>query len=133
MSLKKQKEEKTTHIHNWKPSFKESEEVCSCGSVLISQEEGERRRKVWKDYFDSVRQTHPYERFLQQKIAFELNDMKFVKGCAQQAQRDMNDPEVIKNYLVKPSFPDPSTWNKYEYSEKNDTVEVTKDVFRKYL
>lgn len=75
-----------------------------CKVIKLTNDEYATRIHVWKDYYEAVRTSHPYERYIQQGIAYWLGDMAFVKGCALQAQKDVeeNTPSMLK-----PPFPDP--------------------------
>lgn len=116
------------HVHAWSPGFDPSEQKCSCGSVLISREEQETRKQKWNEYFNKVRETHAYERFNQQMIDYNLGEMTFVKGCALQAKKDLNDNVPLT--LEKPHFPDPSTWTKYVFPEvKSPQVKQAEKLF----
>ena len=117
-----QRVEKEEHHHQWVSSQNLSEKICSCGCVLISEQEFERRKKEWLDYFKLVDDSHAYKRFQQQMIAFDLGDVQFVKGCAEQARRDLVNKT---DWIPKPHFPDPTTWQKY-ILEENLMIEAKK-------
>lgn len=73
-------------------------------SKIITYEKYIPMKREWDAYYEKSQKTHARERFHQQMIAFKLNDMKFVQGCAKQAKLDMQNA----NYeLVKPVCDDP--------------------------
>lgn len=70
---------------------------------LVTAVEFARRKRVWGEYYAKARQSHSYQRFLEQRAAFKQGDMATVRRIATEAREDL----LNGNFLPKPPFPDP--------------------------
>lgn len=96
---------KDNHVHYFVPGYKPEEKYCKCGAIQISQAEFERRRDEWNSYFELVRSSDSYRDYMEMKTATKAEQKEILKRVNSRVEKD--------DYMSKPSFPDPTTWNKY--------------------
>lgn len=109
------------HKHWWVTGNDYSSEKCNCGRIKVSPMEYEMRLKAWESYFELVKTTPSYLDHEEMKLAWnEKNQPKMTElreKIKQRTHKEMNEfgEETIEldDPLPKPSFPDPSSWNKY--------------------
>lgn len=121
----KREERFGTHTHTFtRRQMDLSAEYCTCGAVLISNEEYDRRVAEWDSYFEIVATTESYRDYQEMTIAFKNNDrpqiaevLARVKQRVEQVDDGVTPDENWRyhkmDYLAKPDFPDPRTWGRY--------------------
>lgn len=109
MALRGKKEKKEAHIHAWQASGDASYQVCVCKSVLISEAEFFVRRKFWDTYYDAVRKSLCFKRFVMQKDAMKNGNLALVRQLAAEARAERL---VKKDWIKPPPFPD-TNWGGY--------------------
>ena len=112
-------EPKPVHDHSWfyRPNDISCER-CQCGNIRVSEQEYHRRIDEWRNYFELARTTESYADYRKTADLF-----KSIKGMGkitpdQKARfKEIGDRALARlekdEYLPKPSFPDPETWNGY--------------------
>lgn len=110
---KRIKEETGLHEHLWSAVVSNGQQVCSCKCVLISTKEFDRRKAQWDIYYEKVRETIPYKRFIAQKKAMKENNLALVRAFAEKAREEL---KTKNDWLPTPPFPDDS-WPKYRTVE----------------
>jgi hypothetical protein len=97
------------HQHLFRTGYREGEQYCQCGALKVSLEEYQRRISEWNNYFDLVRTTDSYQDFKKMKEIMWTQDnpekVELLRRVKERLEKD--------DYLSRPSFPDPTTWNKY--------------------
>ena len=100
------------------------DERCKCGFIRISAVEEQRRMDEWNSYSQMVATTEAYRDFWEMRTAWKQGDFAVMKEIDKRVMSrnhetkneygetviEPNDPESL---LSKPSFPDPTTWNRY--------------------
>ncbi len=115
-----------SHQHLFIPGYNQDEKYCKCGALKISYEEFERRRDEWNNYFQLVSQSEAKRDFDEMKIAFKARNIEKMREIKARVNKRcwvnpdyrglMDEPKFLfkeSEYMSKPSFPDPTTWNKY--------------------
>src|SRR3990167_1097401 len=116
-------EEKTKqeHQHWWVMGNNYSSEKCNCGMLKVFPMEYEMRIKAWESYFELVKTTPSYLDHQEMKLAWREKNLpkiaelrEKIKQRTHKVINEFGDESIeLDDPLPKPTFPDPSTWNKY--------------------
>lgn len=111
-----------THEHYFSPWADQTSDRCSCGALLISQLEADRRIAEWSNYRELLQTTPAYLDYLEMRAAFKTKDKekiakirKRIEARGHWGKNELGDKVWIVDTtnLVKPSFPNPASWNGY--------------------
>ena len=95
--------EKEKHTHDWKENFNFSEKNCSCGAILVSLQEFERREFIWKKYYEDVKNTPAYiDWLIMRENYYNTKNFEFQAALQRQRERIRNKDWVLR----KPPYPD---------------------------
>jgi thiaminase len=112
------------HLHSFVlNNYNFTEENCSCGLIRVSQEEADRRKEEWNNFYSLVRETEAHHDYQKMKRLVAVGDTEGMKEVLKRVHSRLVDTgkkddwgETIFEYhsnLVKPDFPDPATSRRY--------------------
>lgn len=101
--------EEMRHVHVWGPSYNLVESKCKCGSIKISEAESQHRMEEWNSYFKLVKHSKSYNNFKWFQALYRQRNLPRMQWLRTKIKARLEKDD----YLPKPSFPDPTTWNRY--------------------
>lgn len=98
------------HLHEWVLGMDYSTYRCGngqCQKIAMSQPEYDRRSKEWDNYYELVKTTDSYSKFVEMKEAFFSHNLSRVKEIAADSKERLDKNE----YLEAPNFKDPRDYS----------------------